>query len=94
MLRFRIEDMAGPSAPFAAEHWTVTGLGSDEQGPYWHVACDRYDRKTRTCGAGDALPPICSGYPWYGREPRLADLAGVCGYMRDARLVLPLEVLR
>lgn len=54
---------AGESWDFAVEHWTK--LGSEGAEVYYR--CDAFDPETRLCTAHDDRPPICSGYPWYGR---------------------------
>jgi Fe-S-cluster containining protein len=33
----------------------------------YFYACDRYDPVSRECTAYDERPPLCSGYPFYGK---------------------------
>jgi Fe-S-cluster containining protein len=32
-------------------------------------SCNMFNKETRLCEAHDERPPVCVGYPWYGREP-------------------------
>lgn len=91
------------NADFITAHWSETG--KDENGAITH-SCDQFNAETRLCEARDERPPVCSGYPWYNREPR----EGVfwkkgqrCSYLLDlppaarpegARPLIPVEVLR
>jgi Fe-S-cluster containining protein len=36
--------------------------------------CRDFDPVARRCTVYDTRPPACSGYPWYGRDPRPTDL--------------------
>jgi Fe-S-cluster containining protein len=95
ILRFHVADMDGPSAPFAQAHWheipDYPGLGPEQ---VCAVRCDAFDLDTRECTAYADRPPICSGYPWYGKAPdreRLLD--PWCAYQADVRILLPLTVV-
>lgn len=92
ILTFRPEEMVGPSASFAQEHWTVTGERERSDGRREiQVSCDRFDRVTRLCAAHDDRPPICSGYPWYGQPPKeLRELDPQCSFVADVRTLLPI----
>jgi Fe-S-cluster containining protein len=59
------ESPSGRNAAFVQEHWRPVAR-SDEQ---MAVVCDQFDRATRTCRAQGSKPPICSGYPYYGKAP-------------------------
>lgn len=88
-LRFRPEDMQGPSGSFAREHWTVTHTGEDDVdgSTVYVVRCAKFDPHGRTCTAYGDRPPICSGYPWYGDDPD-PDRRGlnlVCVFQADVR---------
>ena len=88
---------------FAAEHWRLRGE-PDEDG-WVRYDCDQFDPATRLCAAGDARPPVCKGYPWYGDGPtaeRAESLHGHCSYLLDvapearpegSRPLIPVEVL-
>jgi Fe-S-cluster containining protein len=88
---------------FAAEHWHPRGQRPDGHLEY---TCDQFDPDTRLCRAGDARPPVCAHYPWYGAGPtphRAADLYPRCSYLLDvpaadrpqgARPLIPIEVIR
>lgn len=95
VLAFRPEDMVGPSAAFAREHWTVIDEVTRGSGTYYRIHCDVFDQATRRCTAYEQRPPICANYPAYG-EPlapghRKADgLPLVCAFQADVRTVLPL----
>lgn len=96
MLTFRIADMDGPSAPFARQHWRdVTDeyeLTPELAASIKCVArCDAFDPVTRACTAYEDRPPICSGYPWYGKAPNRSKLLNpACSYHADVRTMLPL----
>lgn len=84
--------MEGPSAPFARKHWTVI-----EDHPFLPpgsvvaVRCDAFDTATRACTAYADRPPICSGFPWYGRDPDpRRPLDHTCAFVADVRPVLPI----
>lgn len=87
--------MTGPSGPFAREHWTVIEVIEDQgHWPIYHLRCDRFDSHARRCTAYADRPPICSGYPWYGREPsieRAEVLDLMCAFQADVgRTALPI----
>lgn len=83
------------NADFIAAHWKPV---SDE-----NCACDMYDRESRLCAAQDGKPPVCAGYPWYGREPDDGvNFPLQCSYLADlprekrpegARPLIPLTVI-
>jgi hypothetical protein len=83
------------NADFLAEHWKPV---SDET-----CACDMYDRDARLCMAQESKPPVCSDYPWYGREPHDGvNFPLQCSYLADlprdqrpegARPLIPLAVV-
>ncbi|HVU74745.1 MAG TPA: YkgJ family cysteine cluster protein [Mycobacteriales bacterium] len=52
---------------FAAAHWRATGA-VDADGRHAYT-CDAFDAQTRLCTAHEARPPVCRGYPWYGKPP-------------------------
>jgi len=68
---------------FAAAHWRATGA-VDGDGRFAYT-CSAFDTTTRRCSAHETRPPICRGYPWYGREPRAADpvLPARCSHHAD-----------
>jgi hypothetical protein len=83
------------NADFIAAHWKPV---SDK-----NCTCDMYDSESGLCTAQDSKPPVCSRYPWYGREPD--DGTGMplrCSYLADlppdrrpdgARPLIPLTVV-
>lgn len=89
---------------FAAEHWHRRDT-ADEDG-WVAFDCDQFDRGTRLCRAGDARPPVCRRFPWYGDGPggeRAASLFPWCSYLLDvpaaqrpegSRPLIPIEVVR
>jgi Fe-S-cluster containining protein len=95
ILRFHVTDMDGPSAPFAQQHWHEIPDYPDLVGDQvCAVRCDAFDPDTRECTAYEDRPPICSGYPWYGKTPdreRLLDPC--CSFNADVRTLLSLTVL-
>lgn len=97
VLPFDPEVMNGPSGPFAREHWSVVEhqAATDATPELWRVRCDRFDPDTRLCAAHSERPPICSGYPWYGRAPdpgRVLDPG--CAFQVDIRHLLPIAEVR
>ncbi|MBU6427443.1 MAG: YkgJ family cysteine cluster protein [Cyanobacteria bacterium REEB65] len=44
--------------------------------------CRNFDPLTRLCLRYDDRPPVCSGFPWYGKPPDADRLVGMpdCGY--------------
>ena len=95
LLSFPLESMDGPSAPFARKHWTVI---EDHpclpEGIAVAVRCDGFNPTTRACTAYENRPPICSGFPWYGKAPdpqRALNLT--CAFIADVRPVLPLVMV-
>jgi Fe-S-cluster containining protein len=67
-------------ASFVAEHWHEKGDG--------RAFCDVFDAETRLCTAHDDRPPVCSGFPYYGKDPTAERLAGSsaslrCSYWAD-----------
>lgn len=68
------------------------------------LQCRFYDRERQACGAYDSRPPLCRGYPWYGREPspEAVVLDRQCSFWADipaaqrpadARPLIPLAVV-
>ncbi len=56
--------------------------------PSHFYACDAFDPITRTCQAYDQRPPVCRGYPWYGKAPADVELPLRCSFWAD----LPAEL--
>lgn len=78
-------------AEFCREHWTPVAEHTTDGGEYLSLECDKFDPATRLCTAHDARPPICAGYPWYGKEPyRHRGMSPQCSYQADARGLLPI----
>jgi len=48
---------------------------SDQVAGRWFYACRNFDREARLCMVQGDKPPCCSGFPWYGTEPRFGKLA-------------------
>jgi Fe-S-cluster containining protein len=65
---------------FIAENMRPSGAG----GGSIELTCRFYDRDHRACRAYAQRPAMCSGYPWYGREPDGSKPAyGQCSYLLD-----------
>lgn len=88
-------ELNGPSAPFIREHWQVRESGVDPWGKtQWLSVCDQFDPATRLYTAHDERPPICSGYPWYGKARDKNPLDPGCTFNADVPgLLLPLFVI-
>lgn len=111
---YAAERLASPEAPqfepeqrrqyeFFLAHWRVAeGPYPTEEGlPGYKVTCDQYDRDTKTCLAHDTKPPVCYGFPWYGRDPHAPlsqpiarSLSPQCSFNADVRTMLPLTVIQ
>lgn len=84
------------TAVFAIEHWKVVGVETDALGLVTHniYACEAFDPVTRLCTAHEARPPVCSGFPWYGKEPYLSKtLHPRCSFNADVRTTLPIAAV-
>lgn len=66
------------------------------------LACEHYDPAHQMCRAYDRRPPVCSGFPWYRREPGDGGAEPRCSYWLDVapaarpegyRPLIPLTVL-
>lgn len=90
---FRLTDRDGERSPdigFLREHLHYLETGGDE---YVHFTCDQFiDGR---CAAYEKRPEMCSGYPFYNREPASAPLFSTCTFHDQVpgRRVLPLMVL-
>lgn len=60
---------------FIIKHWSKTNDG--------YTQCDKFDKATRTCTAYDERPPVCQGYPWYGRAPDGVHIPPDCSFWAD-----------
>lgn len=77
--------------PFVHAHWT--NISRDEavrRNPFlaetnqYLYLCDQYNEVTHECMAHGTRPPICSGYPWYGKRPTRSRLYNPeCSYHSD-----------
>lgn len=67
------------NAEFIVAHWHPNDDGET-------YSCDRFDPATRLCTAHDGRPAVCSGFPWYGRDPddeHIKALPAHCSYLAD-----------
>lgn len=86
---------------FTAVNWARQGPAEAEGWAVW--SCKAFDPIERLCTAHEARPPVCSNYPWYGREPDAGTISNPrCSYLLDltpearpagARPLIPLTVL-
>lgn len=52
--------------------------------PAFYYRCDRYDPVAKRCTDYDNRPPVCRGYPWYGRGPDdRANIPPTCSFNED-----------
>jgi Fe-S-cluster containining protein len=63
-LQFQGDD---ESLTFSMKHWRELPMNGE---PYVRYRCDMYDSETRECKAHEDRPPVCSGFPWYGKKVR------------------------
>lgn len=92
------------NADFITEHWHEVTEELDG-GRDTYFTCDQFDAETRLCLARDTRPPVCSGYPWYGRGPesgRITKEGSRCSFLLDlppedrptgSRPLIPIEVI-
>lgn len=87
-------------ARFLYDNWHELYTYTAVDGEEIHVAsCDKYDPASKLCLAHDDRPAVCSGFPWYGREPSAdspqgASLAPQCSFNADVRTMLPIVEVR
>lgn len=78
------------SALFMLAHWEL----QEVRGQHARYSCDAFDPASRLCTAQQARPPVCSGFPWYGKAPRASiSLSPRCNYNRDLRTALPVVAI-
>lgn len=59
---------------FIKKHWKqdmkapIRRDPTDNATPYFAYKCDMFDPVARDCNAHESRPPICSNFPWYGRQ--------------------------
>ncbi len=55
--------------------------------PLYFYECDALDPRTNLCMAHTDRPPVCRGFPWYGRAPEEAWLLPFkeCSFWEDVR---------
>lgn len=39
-----------------------------------YYTCTKLDKETKLCTVHEERPPICSGYPWYGKMPNIHEV--------------------
>lgn len=103
-----LNEMGRLNAEFLRDHWTSQSsnvVQEDEREVTVHrVQCSAFDPARRLCTAHDARPPVCSGFPWYGRpegdegrQPVADALSPRCSFNADVpgRTMLPIvEVVK
>jgi Fe-S-cluster containining protein len=95
-----MQDWAKHQYEFFLAHWRSESHYQDVDDPavtVHRVRCDQFDRDTRTCMAHDDRPQVCSGFPWYGRDPHSdgakpcrCSLSPRCSFNADVRTMLPI----
>jgi Fe-S-cluster containining protein len=104
--RARSRESADEDDRFIARSWHPLYGWRDEDGTSClALSCDAFNPETRACTAREDRPPVCRGFPWYGREPSAktaAPLSPQCSYLADvgpqdrppgSRPLLPLTVI-
>lgn len=87
-----LEHNIGPQADQLYDLWSPIGPSASDPDSVL-FRCAAYDVASRSCTEYDDRPPVCSGFPWYGKEPNEAKIPArsVCGYQAElGRTVLPL----
>lgn len=78
---------------FVKAHWTRQEERPPDGSFVWD--CAKFDSVTRECTAHESRPPICSGYPWYGKPPyRESNLSPQCTFNADIRTMLKIVEVR
>lgn len=89
------ERTADPSGPFILANWRrISRAEANRRSPtlgtvpgdgYRFYECAKFDPDTRLCTAHEDRPPVCQGFPWYGKEPNGAYLRGLprCSFWAD-----------
>jgi Fe-S-cluster containining protein len=72
-------------ARFIWEHWHLN-LDAETYG------CDVFDEGTRRCTDHANRPPVCRGYPWYGRAPDMTFLHPACSFRADQPTPIPVSI--
>lgn len=86
--RARMQERPDAEDVFIARHWHPVGSWKATDGTQCiSVRCDVFDPETRLCGAYGDRPPVCSRFPWYGREPGAGALPAYphCSFLADLR---------
>lgn len=65
-------------ALFILENWKL-----NDDGITYH--CLAFDEENRLCSAHNDRPPVCRGFPWYGKEPWIEAIKGYtnCSFWED-----------
>ena len=52
---------------------------------YHFFRCDFFNTSTRKCDAHNLRPPLCRGFPWYGKKADGVNILGypMCSYWED-----------
>jgi len=50
-------------ALFIRDHWRFL------EGDSGKMYCLKFDKEARLCTVHNEKPPVCRGFPWYGKEP-------------------------
>lgn len=75
---------------FVRDYW-VSQLEEPREDGSDRWTCLAFDTETRLCTAHDSRPPVCSGYPWYGQEPKKDTwLHPRCSFQADIKTMLPI----
>lgn len=68
---------------FIKENWQ---LEETAESGWTRWSCQKWDAGTRLCNAHEERPPICSQYPFYGREPDAKQITNLrCSYLLDVK---------
>ena len=71
------------TAAFVVEHWHGGVRAKGKATNHWD--CDAFDPLTNLCTAHAERPPVCSDFPWYGKEPSLEPVEKLpnCSFWAD-----------
>ena len=88
---------ADPSYEFVHSFWHELSLSEAKNRRPWlnvedlessgvkFYRCDMFNEASRECMAYNQRPRVCSGFPWYGKEPSIFRLVGLprCSFWEE-----------
>lgn len=84
------------NANFMMRYWMkhIEWVRISPRGSVVGFSCPFFDTDTRLCTAYEKRPPICSGFPWYGKDPAeqaanpMTRPSERCSYWEDVPVIM------